>query len=104
MVPADVLGSTGHTIRDMRADHPHIADGVLRRAVAVGLAAAGLLGLFVAAIVFLIVQNSGLPFSQSHMSYWLVLAPGGPALVCLIGAGFVWPWHRTSNGAPTYRP
>jgi hypothetical protein len=81
----------------MRADHPDKVDGALRHAVAVGLAVAGLLGLFVTAIVILIAQNSGIPFTQSHVSYWLVLAPGGPAVSCLIGAGFVWPWHRTSN-------
>lgn len=81
----------------VRVDHPHRVDRVLRRTVAVGLVVVGLLGLFIAAIVFLVAQNGGLPFSQSHVSYWLVLAPGGPALSCLIGAGFVWPWHRTSN-------
>jgi hypothetical protein len=81
----------------VRADCPDKVDRVRRRAVAFGLGVAGLLGLFVAAIVFLFVQNSGSPFPQNQLSYWLVLAPGGLALSCLIGAGFVWPWHRISN-------
>jgi hypothetical protein len=81
----------------MAADHPDKVDRVLRRAVAVGLAAAGLVGLFVASIVFLFVQSSGSPFPQNQLSYWLVLAPGGLALCCLFGAGFVWPWRRLSN-------
>jgi len=72
--------------------------------VAVGLGVAGLLGLFVAAIVFLFVQSSGSPFPQNQLSYWLVLAPGGLALSCLIGAGLVWPWRRTSNQALPTRP
>ncbi len=78
-------------------DHPDRVDRVRRRVVAGGLAVAGLVGLFIAAIVFLIAQNGGLPFSQSHVSYWLVLVPGGPALSCLIGAGFVWPRRRNAN-------
>lgn len=101
---AELLGCGGRTLDDMRADHSDKVDGVLRRAIAVGLAMAALLGLFVAAIVFLVAQISGIPFTQSHMNYWLVVVPGAPAVLCLVGAGFVWPWHRSSNGATTTRP
>jgi deferrochelatase/peroxidase EfeB len=81
----------------VQGDGSDKVDRILRRAVAFGLGVAGVLGLFVVAIVFLFVQNSGSPFRQNQLSYWLVLAPGGLALSCLIGAGFVWPWHRISN-------
>ncbi len=88
----------------MRSGHPDKVDGVLRRALAVGLGVVGLLGLFVAAIVFLLAQASGIPFTPSHMSYWLVVIPGAPAVLCLIGAGFVWSWPRPFKGAPVSRP
>lgn len=72
---------------------------ILRRILAVGLVGLGLLGLFVALIVFFVAQNGGVAFTNTHVSYWQVLIPAGLAICFIVGAGFVWPRHGGANPA-----
>ena len=73
----------------MRAAQDDRIDRVPRRYVALGLVLLGFIGLFITAIVLLVAQNSGLPFSESHMSYWNALLPGVPTASCFIASAFV---------------
>jgi uncharacterized membrane protein len=83
----------------MRDAHVDRVDRVPRRYVALGLVLLGFVGLFVTAIVLLVAQNSGLPFSESPMSYWNALLPSVPTASCFIAAAFVfaWPTRSISN-------
>lgn len=85
-----------HSVRAAQDDR---VDGSLRRYVALGLVLLGFVGVFITAVVLLVDQNSGLPFSESHMSYWNALLPGVPTASCFIAAAFVfaWPSRPISN-------
>jgi hypothetical protein len=80
----------------MRTAQGDRVDRVHRRYVALGLVLLGFVGMFITAIVLLVAQNSGLPFSANHVSYWNALLPGVPTASCFIAAAFVFAWpHRS---------
>jgi hypothetical protein len=80
----------------MRMDDPDRVDRFLRNVTGTVLALIGLGSALLTGFVLLVARNGGLPFSETHVSYWEALIPGVPAFGSLVGAWFVFPAHRRS--------